>query len=223
MTCWIVPVVVDVRSAPRHEVHLTSSRRSHTHSVFGLEWTAGRVVSLPWHNRSCTLLVVLIAVVAISSCLQVCRSKLQIHVRKSRQVTWQFIRSFCCIVSRVASAICATGTSVGCCLLCHQRRNMRTVRLVQQRREGGLASQHSTCFFGLFAIGCLPKCSFQSSDAGPRGAIPDSTALLLLSHSPRQMFCCPFVSDRVKHGAPWMVLMGPLWAFLNQNKNKEVA
>ena len=66
----------------------------------------------------------LIAVVAISSCLQVCRSKLQIHVRRSRQVTWQFIRSFCCIVFRVASAISATGTSVGCCLLCPQRPNM---------------------------------------------------------------------------------------------------
>ena len=32
------------------------------------------------------------------------------------------------------------------------------------------------------------------------GAIPDSPALLPLSHSPRQMFCCPSVSDRVKHG-----------------------
>ena len=47
MMCWIVSVVVDVRSAPEHEVHLTSSRRSHTHSVFGLEWTAGSVVSVP--------------------------------------------------------------------------------------------------------------------------------------------------------------------------------
>ena len=64
------------------------------------------------------------AVVTISSCLQVCRSKLQIHVRRSRQVTWQFIRSFCCIVFRVASAISATGTSVGFCLLCPQRPNM---------------------------------------------------------------------------------------------------
>ena len=44
--------------------------------------------------------------------------------------------------------------------------HVRTVRLVRQRRKGGLASQHSTCFFGLFAIGCLPKCSFQSSEAG---------------------------------------------------------
>ena len=47
MMCWIVSVVVDVRSAPGHEVHLTSSRRSHTDSVFGIKWTAGRVVSVP--------------------------------------------------------------------------------------------------------------------------------------------------------------------------------
>ena len=85
--------------------------------------------------------------------------------------------------------------------------HVRTVRLVRQRREGGLASQHSTCFFGLFAIGCLPRCSFGSSEAGPRGAIPDSTALLPLSHSPRQMFCCPSVSDRVKHGL-WLRGLG---------------
>ena len=45
--CWIVSVVVDVRSAPGHEVHLTSSRRSHTHKVFGIKWTAGTVVSVP--------------------------------------------------------------------------------------------------------------------------------------------------------------------------------
>ena len=45
--CWIVPLVVDVRSAPGHEVHFTSSRHSHTDSVFGIKWTAGRVVSVP--------------------------------------------------------------------------------------------------------------------------------------------------------------------------------
>ena len=69
--------------------------------------------------------------------------------------------------------------------------HVRTVRLVRQRREGGLASQHSTCFFGLFAIGCLPRCSCGSSDSGPRGrharlhcplaAVPQSKTNVLLS------------------------------------------
>ena len=48
---WIVSVFVDVRAARGLEVHLTSGRRSHTDSVFGIKWTAGRVVSVQSHNR----------------------------------------------------------------------------------------------------------------------------------------------------------------------------
>ena len=54
MMSWIVSVFVDVRAARGLEVHLTSGRRSHTDSVFGIKWTAGRVVSVPSHNRACT-------------------------------------------------------------------------------------------------------------------------------------------------------------------------
>ena len=70
MLCWFVSVFVDIRAAPWHEVHLRSDKRSHTDSVFGIKWTAGRMVSVPSHNRARTLLVVFIVVVAISSCLQ---------------------------------------------------------------------------------------------------------------------------------------------------------
>ena len=123
---------------------------------------------------------------------KVCRSKLQIHGRRSRQVTWQFIRSIWCIVSGLhPRSVQQAHQSVGCFLLRPlATEHVRTDRLVRQRREGGLASQNTTCFFGLFAIGCLPECSFGSSEAGPNGAIPDSTALLPLSHSPRQTRSC---------------------------------
>ena len=199
--CWIVPLVVDVRSVPGHEVHFTSSRRSHTHSVFGLEWTAGRVVSVPWHNRSCTVLVVLVAVVALSSCLQVCRSKLQIHVRRSKQVTWQFIRSFllycipscirdqcnrhisrffvCCVPSDRTCAHC----NVWCASVAKAALHHNTLRV------SSVCSPSDVC----------QGVRLDHRKLDHADAIPDSTALLLLSHSPRQMFCCPSVSDRVKH------------------------
>ena len=158
---WLfLPVVVDVRSAPRHEVHLTSSGRSHTDSVFGIKWTAGRVVSVPSHNRACTLLVVLIAVVTISSCLQ------SLLVQGANP----------CSQIKTGDVTIHSELLVHCILGCirdqfnrHLRRllsvmspateHVPTARLVRQRREGGLASQHFTCFLGLFAIGCLPKCS----------------------------------------------------------------
>ena len=56
---------------------------------------------------------------------KVCRSKLQIHDRRSRQVTWQFIRSIWCIVSGLhPRSVQQAHQSVGCFLLRPLRPNM---------------------------------------------------------------------------------------------------
>ena len=199
--CWIVSVFVDVRAAPGPEVHLTSGRRSHTDSVFGIKWTAGRVVSVPSHNRACTLLVVFIAAVTISSRPQ----SLSVQVADP------------CSQIKTGDVTIHSEPLVHCIPGCirdqfnrHISRPVVVYHLLSDRTcahstFGAPASRRRTCTKTLYVllryvrIRCSPKCSFGSLDVGSRGAIPDSTVLLPPSHCSRQTFCCPSVSDRVKH------------------------
>ena len=172
----------------------------------------------------------LIAVVTISSCLQVCRSKLPIHVRRSRQVTWQFIRSFCCIVSRVASAISPTGTSVGCCLLCPS--DGTCAPYVWCNSVAKAALHHNTLrassvrqrMFAKVFVSIIGRWTTRRHTRlhCPLAAVSQSKTYVLLSvcFGSRQTRSCG--STGSAPSTNWST-GGPLWAISSQNKNKQVA